>query len=289
MSTTPITYIGPYRLINIVYTGQCSQTWQAYDDRNRRPVAIKVLFQSAAKKRDQIAFFKWEYNVGKELNNDRLIKFYSTGKYGYAPYIAMEWFAAPNVKQYMQRGYDKYCVDLPLFIPQMAEALMCFHEAGWVHCDIKPDNFLCHSERGIKLIDFALARKIKPGFFEKFFNMKKQPQGTASYMSPEQIRGLPLDGRSDIYSLGCTWYEMLANRNIYTGISMNELLQKHLSSPAPSITARNQNVTPEFSELLMKMLAKRPKDRIQTASDLCAAVNKVRIFRRNPQAGDKVH
>lgn len=290
MSFTPVSYIGPYRLINIVYTGQVSQTWQAYDDKNRRPVAIKVLFQSAGGDRKQVSFVRWEYEVGKTLHSERIIQFYGIGKHGASPYIAMEWFSAPNIKQYMMaNGYEKYCVVLESCLDQMTQSLCDFHDAGWVHCDVKPDNFLFSTERGVKLIDFALSRKIKPGFLSRLLNIKTQPQGTASYMSPEQIRGEPLDGRSDIYSLGCTFFEVLAGRPIYTGGNMNELLQKHVTGSVPSVLARNKNVTPEFGELIMTMLAKKTKDRPKTMSDVLSAIRRMRLFKRPPQEGDKIH
>ena len=289
VSGSPILYIGGYRILNIVYTGQTSQTWQAYDDHNRRPVAVKALFQSAVKDSEQVRFFKWEYNVGKDLEHPRIIRFYSFGKHGRAPFIAMEWFSAPNMKQQMLKGYENYCVWLNDFIPQMAEALVYFHEAGWVHCDVKPDNFLCSPEKGVKLIDFALARKIKGNFLAKLLHLKNKTQGTASYMSPEQIRGEQLDGRADIYSLGCSFFEMVSNRLLYTGGTMNELLQKHISGAIPSITARNRNVTPEFSELLNRMLAKKRKDRIQTMSDVYSTLRGIKIFKKLPQVGDKVY
>lgn len=289
-SSTPISYIGPYRIINTVYTGQVSRTYQAYDDQNRRAVAVKVLFQDASKDRKQLAFINWEYKVGHPLNNDRVIRFYELGKHGWAPYIAMEWFSALNMKQLMkQGGYGEYCVHLETFIVQMAEALAYLHSEGWVHCDVKPDNFLCSPDQGVKLIDFALARKIKGNFLAKLLGMKQQTQGTASYMSPEQIRGQPIDGRADIYSLGCTFFEMLSGRSIFTGISMNDLLQKHVSASPPYITARNKNVTPEFNDLLFSMLSKKTKDRPVSMSDVASTLRLIQIFKRPPEKGDKVH
>ena len=286
---SPVTYIGPYRLNRIVYTGQVSQTWNAYDSANRRPVAIKVLFQEAAADKKQVNFVKWEYNVGKDLSDERVIKFYELGRYGAAPYIAMEWFDALNIKQYMKSvGYEEYCVHLNEMLIQMAESLAYFHNAGWVHCDVKPDNFLFSPEKGTKLIDFALAHKIKGNFLAKLFGFKSQPQGTASYMSPEQIRGQVLDGRSDIYSLGCTYFEILSCRSIFTGGNINELLQKHISATPPYITARNKNVTPEFNDLLFQMLKKNPKDRPASMTDILSTLRNIKIFRVPPKQGDKV-
>ncbi len=287
MSSSPVTYVGKYRLINAVYSGQVSRTWQAYDDENRKSVAVKILFQSATGNKDQIAFFKWEYGIGSQFNDPLIIKFYEFGWYGKAPYIAMEWFPTPNVKQLLLKKYSLYCVCLPTLLPQMAQALATFNDAGYVHCDVKPDNYLFSPDLGIKLIDFALAKK-KGGFLSKFMPKRSTLQGTASYMSPEQIHGQVTSCVSDVYSLGCTFFEILSERLPFTGISMNDLLQKHLTGAIPSITARNKNITPEFSSLLSHMMAKKPADRIKTTREVANALKTIRIFKREPAFGDEV-
>ena len=288
MGSTQVMHIGPYRLLNVVYTGQTSRTWQAYDDRSRRYVGLKTLFQSASRDRNQVHMLKWEYSVGSKLKNERIIDIFFFFFYNKTPYIAMEWFAAPNIKQFVHQGYEKYCVALPTMIPQMAEALAVLHEAGWIHRDIKPDNFLYSEDQGVKLIDFALCKPAKPSPLAKLLKMKTTPQGTASYMSPEQIRGLPLDCRADIYSLGCAYFEILSGRPAFTGSSMNELLQKHVSGAIPSVRSRNKEVTEEFAALLAQMLAKKPKDRPQSARDIVRAFRSIKIFARPPKLGDKI-
>lgn len=288
MSSTQVMHIGQYRLLNVVYTGQTSRTWQAYDDRERRYVGVKTLFQSASNDRKQVAMLKWEYSVGSKLHHERIVDIFDFGWHNKSPYIAMEWIPALNVKQYMQKKYENYCVFLPTMLPQMVEALAILHESGWIHRDVKPDNFLFSEEGGVKLIDFALAKPIKGNLLAKVLGLKSVPQGTPSYMAPEQILGKQLDGRSDLYSLGCTFFEILAGRPTYTGSNQNELLQKHISGSIPSIRARNKNVTPEFAMLLQQMMAKKPSDRPKSARDLYLALRNVRIFTRPPKEGDHV-
>ncbi len=288
MGSTQVMHIGPYRLLNVVYTGQTSRTWQAYDDRNRRYVGLKTLFQNVSRDHKQVQMLKWEYQVGSKLQNERIIDIFDFGWYNKVPYIAMEWYAASNIKQLVHKGYENYCVALPIMIPQMVESLAVLHEAGWIHRDVKPDNFLYSEEKGIKLIDFALCKPIKPSPLAKLLKMKSTPQGTPSYMSPEQIRGLPLDGRSDIYSLACAFFEILSGRPAFTGNSMNELLQKHVSGAIPSVRARNKNITEDFSTLLAQMMAKSPKDRPKSARDIARALRSIKVFTRPPKEGDKV-
>lgn len=288
MGSTQVMHIGPYRLLNVVYTGQTSRTWQAYDDRERRYVGLKTLFQSASHDRKQVQMLKWEYSVGSQLKNPRIIDVFDFGWHNKAPYIAMEWYAASNIKQIIHKGYENYCASLTEIIPQMAEALAVLHEAGWIHRDIKPDNFLYAKEKGVKLIDFALCKPVKPSPLAKILKLKSTPQGTPSYMSPEQIMGLPLDGRSDIYSLACSYFEILSGRPAFTGNSMNELLQKHVSSAVPFVRARNKNITEEFSTLLARMMAKKPKDRPKSARDVALALRSIKVFTRPPKVGDKI-
>lgn len=288
MSSAQVMHIGPYRLLNPVYRGQTSQTWQAYDDRARRYVGIKTLLQSTSRDRKQVEMLKWEYKIGARLNHERIVDIFDFGWERKIPYLVMEWFHAPNLKQWIQqKKYENYCVEVPKMIPQALEALAVLHESGWTHRDVKPDNFLYDAEAGIKLIDFALAREIKGNLIAKLLKIKGVPQGTVSYMAPEQIKGLQVDGRADLYSLGCTFFELLSERATYTGNSVNELLQKHLTGAVPSILARNKNITPEFAAILTQMMAKRPDDRPKSARDVLHQLRTVKIFKRPPQVGDK--
>lgn len=289
MSSTSILRIGPYRLLNLINNGQSSRLWQAINDENRQYVAIKTLLNQNAKDKSQVDLLKWEYTVAEKFDHPLVISIrdFEWDKPTKMPYLVMEWFPAPNVKMLVNQGYDKYAPDLEMILSGMLGSLMYLHEQGWVHRDIKPDNFLFDPELGFKLLDFALAKKI-PGGLAKIFSMKAKTQGTASYMSPEQIRGLPTDPRADIYSLGCTFYELLTGKLPYAGNSMAELLQKHIAAPIPSVTARNKNVSQEMGNILRVMLAKKAEDRPGSIKELGNLLQNVRLFRRPPSAGDVV-
>jgi serine/threonine protein kinase len=286
MSLASIGYFGPYRLLNAVNTGQSSRLWQAYDDQNHRFVGIKTLLDQFARQKEQVQILKWEYDVASKFSHPRLINIFEFNWHQKMPYLAMEWFSAPNLKMWINRGYAQYCQYLPQLLPEMTEALLYLHQQGWTHRDVKPDNFLFKGEGAeMKLIDFALARRIAKGF-GKFFSMKSKTQGTASYMSPEQIRGLPPDIHTDIYSLGCSFYELLTTRVPFSGETMGDLLNKHLHVIPPSIRQRNKNITPEFVRILNMMLAKKPEDRPETTEDLLKLMRTVRIFQRPPSESD---
>ncbi len=285
MSNASIGYMGPYRLLNVVNTGQSSRLWQAYDDEKREFVGVKTLLNQFAKQKDQIQILKWEYEVASKLSHPKLIAIKEFGWYQGTPYLVMEWFAAPNLKMWINRGYAQYCAQLPKLLPAMVESLAYLHGKGWTHRDVKPDNFLMNDECELKLIDFALAKKIVAGF-GKLFAMRGKTQGTASYMSPEQIRGLPPEPQADMYSLGCTIYELLTGKLPFAGESMNDLLNKHLSAVPPTVSSRNRNITPEFTELLRTMLAKSSADRPKTTDELLKTFQAIRIFRRPPSKDD---
>ena len=281
-------YIGPFRLLEIINRGQSCCLWRAYDDVKREYVGIKTLLESTAKQRGQVQLLEHEYKVASKFSHPNLIKIFHYDWYNKIPYIGMEWFPAVNLKMWINRGYETYCESLPNIMHQMTQALAYQHGQGWVHRDIKPDNFLFAPETAeVKMIDFALAQKAAPGFM-KWFTLKGKIQGTASYMSPEQIRQLPASPGADIYSLGCTFYELLTTRLLFTGDTLNDLLNKHLSAPPPSVHQRNKNITPEFAELLKIMLAKKPHDRPKTTQELLIHLQSIRLFRRPPSKSDVV-
>ena len=281
-------YIGPFRLLEIVNRGQSCCLWRAYNDETREFVGIKTLLEAKVKAPGQVQLLEHEFKVASKFSHQNLIKIFHYAWHNKVPYIGMEWFSAINLKMWINRGYATYCEHLSKIMNQMVQALAYQHNQGWVHRDIKPDNFLFAPEGCmVKMIDFALARKIVPNYM-KWFTLKGKRQGTASYMSPEQIQRLLPTPSADIYSLGCTFYELLTTRLLFTGDTLNDLLNKHVSTVPPSVQQRNKNVTPEFSDLLKTMLAKRPQDRPKNSQELLRLLQTVRPFRRPPSAGDVV-
>jgi eukaryotic-like serine/threonine-protein kinase len=279
--TTP-GYIGPYRLLNVVHTGHASLIWQAYDDANQRIVGIKTLLENDTKDREQIHYLRWEYVVGLKLHHPNIIEIYLSPRDIVQTYFAMEWFSSPNLKQRLNQSGEKLAPLIPKIIDQACQALSHLHSMGWVHRDVKPDNFLVNDEGEVKLIDFALAKRQARGLTKWFTPKSRLVQGTRSYISPEQIRGQPLDGRADLYSLGCTIHELLAGRSPFTGTSANDLLNKHLRATPPSLEAHNPNVTPEFGQLVRRCLAKKCDGRPKSVEDFLREFRMMRVFKINP-------
>ena len=276
-------HIGAYRLLNVVHTGHGSMLWQAYDDAKQRIVGIKTLRDDFLRDREQIGYLRQEYKVGRQVVHPRIIEVYSFDSDRGVPYVAIEWFAAPNMKQRILQGLDKIAPLTPTIVDQAAEALGHFNRKGWVHRDIKPDNFLVADDGSVKLIDFALARRSRRGL-AKWLTPRSKIQGTKSYIAPEQIRGVAVDQRSDLYSLACTIHELVSGKPPFTGVNANDLLMKHLKSPPPSLEGLNPNVTPEFAHLIRRALAKNPNTRPETVDDFLVEFRMIRLFKVAPSA-----
>jgi serine/threonine protein kinase len=246
---------------------------------------LKVLRPEQRGNKDEIAFLKHEFEVAKELNHKNIIKLIEYRTDAETPFIVLELFSEMNLKMAMRRGPEPIAYKLPSIVEQASEGLYYLHSKGYVHCDIKPDNVLLSREWEVKLIDFTIAKKIKTGF-GKLFAGKTKVEGTRSYMSPEQIRGGTLEPRSDIYSMGCMIYELITGKAPYTGNTPNELLSKHLSASIPSLLVGNDNVSPEFNNIVRKMLAKKPEERPQDMWDVLKMIRATPIFKKPPRIPD---
>jgi eukaryotic-like serine/threonine-protein kinase len=277
-----LSYLGRYRLLKAVNTSQTTQLWQAYDDGNQRFVGIKTILEKARRDREPVAHLKREYAVGKKLTHDRVIQVYEYGVDRGAPYMAMEWFPSLSLKKRIGLGGEAFTAIIPKIALQATEGLAYFGSLGWVHRDVKPENFLVSDSGDVKLIDFGLARRSK-GLLGKLFTPKSKIQGTRSYMSPEQIRGEPLDQRADVYSLACTLFELVAGRPPFTGTSSKELLSKHLSSPPPPLEALNPRVAPEFAQLIRRSMAKRPTERPIDVVEFYDELRRTPVLRRTAE------
>jgi serine/threonine protein kinase len=236
---------------------------------------IKVLDEKNRDNKEAIALLKQEFEVGSKLTHPNVIKIFEFNASPLA-HLVLEVFSMLNLKQALRQDRNRILVSFASIADQCAAALGHLHSKGWVHCDVKPDNFLLNDEGQIKLIAAT-------GLLGKLFGGQKIKRGTLSYMSPEQIRARPMDARADIYSLGCVLYELLSGKVPFTGTNPNELLTKHLSAAIPNVQVQNDNVTPEFAEYLREMLAKDPKARPKSMEEVQKRLKVIRIFRLVPR------
>jgi eukaryotic-like serine/threonine-protein kinase len=282
VSTASQEFIGPYRLLNIIKTGQTSQVWAVLSSRDQQRLALKILLAEYRRDREHLGFLKQEYVVGKTLDHPRVIRVYEFAFDRRIPYLVMEYFPAPNMKDIIFQVREMLGYLMPKMIAQAAEGLAYFNAQGWVHRDVKPDNFLVSQEGEVKLIDFALAVRPKKGL-ARLFSPRTKIQGTRSYMSPEQIRGGALDARSDVYSFGCTIFHLVSGRPPFTGTSSNELLKKHLTAQVPRIEAYERNVTTEFGDLIQRTMAKKPESRPKSIDEFLTTFRAITMFKQPPR------
>ena len=280
-------YVGPYRLLSLLMTGQTSSVWEALHDVRQQRYAVKVLLDETRADRQHRNFLKHEYEVGQQLDSPRVIKMQELGTQSGDYYLVLELYRQPNLKAVITREPARVALQGAKIIRQAAEGLAALHEKRWVHRDIKPDNFLVAPEGDVKLIDFALAQREVKGLGRFFTRRAPKIQGTRSYMSPEQIRGQPLDRRSDVYSFGCMLHEMFSGKPPFTGTDTRELFGKHLRTPAPALEVTNRDLTPEFCLLVRTMLNKKPEDRPATMDDFLSEFIPMSIYKQSARTRER--
>lgn len=261
------------------------QVWEAIHDLDNRKVVIKTLRENYIRDKEEINSLKHEFTVAGKFDHPYVIHVYEFDSFRGVAYLVLEFAFSRNMKMAIRDGVEELAYWTPKIIEEGAKSLGYMHEQGWIHCDVKPDNFLLDTEGNLKLIDFSIAQKKKSGLGKLFggSKVKGNVQGTRSYMSPEQIRGVALDDRADIYSFGCTIFELMCGKLPYTATSPDHLLDKHLRAGIPSLQAANNNVTSEFSSLVERMMAKDPKQRPDTMSDVVRLLKSTKIYNIPPR------
>jgi eukaryotic-like serine/threonine-protein kinase len=270
--------IGGYRLLKHMVTGQTSQVWEVVESASNRHFAMKLLLPERARDPIHRRFLMHEAMVGKQLAHPNIIKIMCVVKDDKNPCIVMEFFPVGSLKlRLMAKQFDFIKEKAHTILKQAATALAFMNAKGWVHKDVKLDNILANGAGEVRLIDFALAERIPTGW-AKMFRRRSKPQGTRSYMSPEQIRGQMLDGRADVYSFGASAYELVAGRPPFRGLSAQDLLVKHISEKPLSPRFHNPEVTEEFADLVLRMLAKKKEDRPRDFHEVLMALRTMRVF-----------
>lgn len=271
--------LGPLKLVQQLGVGRHCEIWEALDTASKARLAVKVIVPGKAKDADQRKLLEHELKVAKSVSHPTVIRIDRLSDEGGLPHLVMELFPHPNLKKQIAAGVEALAPRLQRIVTETALALDHLHGRGWVHRDVKPDNILAAADGQVKLIDLAIAQA-KPGLFGKLLGGSGPVQGSPSYMSPEQIRGQPLDARADIYSLGCVLFELLAGKPPFASPNANDLLNKHVSATPPAIESLNPNATTSVSKLIRQMLAKKPADRPASMQDVLTQLKSIRFFER---------
>ncbi|WP_020469262.1 serine/threonine protein kinase [Zavarzinella formosa] len=274
--------IGGYRLRSLLQTGATSQVFEVVEPHSNRHFAMKVLLPESESNKELRYILFHEAEVGQKLRHENVIHILKVNRGEHSPHFIMEFFPSGSVRnRLMAKDFGFIKANAMKIFKQAATGLAYMHGNGWIHCDVKPDNMLVNAAGQLKMIDFAISKKIPKGLSKLFFKQAKA-QGTPSYMSPEQIRKQPLDGRADIYSLGAMFYEMLTGRPPFRGTTMPDLLNKQLTEKATTPQVHNQDITDEFAALLLRMLAKKKEERPPACHDILIAMRKMKILKTDP-------
>ncbi len=275
--------LGNYRMYHLIRAGAVFEIWAVRPVTGNEVLAVKWLPKDSSKySRQAVAELKHEYAVGKSLDHPQVIDTFDFGTGPNGAWLVMEFFKTPNLKQQITADLGALQWRLKEVLTNAAAGLAHMHDKGWVHRDIKPDNYLMNDENEVRLIDFTIAAKATGGL-GKLFGSKTKVQGTYSFMAPEQIRGQGVDPRDDIYSFGCMIHELMSGKMPFTANSPQELLQRHIKSKPPSLTVADPNIHPDFSAYVQKMLAKKRDDRPQSMKEVMMKIRSEPLFYSPPK------
>jgi eukaryotic-like serine/threonine-protein kinase len=271
-----------YRIVEKLGAGGMGEVYRALDTRLGREVAIKILPAEFAKDADRLRRFEREARATSALNHPHILTIYDIGSYEGVPYIVMELLDGGDLRAQLKQGAlpVRRAVDVA---QQVATGLAAAHAKGIVHRDLKPENLFVTQDGRVKILDFGLAKvessHDRPADSEaETLAQLTTPGtvlGTCAYMSPEQVRGLPVDARTDIWSLGATLYEMLTGQRPFSGKTRADLIAAVLSSEPPLISSCGQGIPAELEWLVAKALSKDVEGRYQTAKELRADLDKI--------------
>jgi serine/threonine-protein kinase len=287
MPLIPGTQFGHYRVMSVIGAGGMAEVYLAEDLRLGRKVALKLLASDFGKDADRLRRFEQEARAASALNHPNIITIYEIGETEQAQFIAMEYIEGETLRARLKRGRMEMGEALDAAI-QVADALKAAHAAGIVHRDIKPENIMLRPDGYVKVLDFGIVKLTEkftpPGFSDSEISQSKTVSlvqtdpgiviGSPYYMSPEQARGLEVDARTDIFSLGAVIYEMLTGKKPFTGETIGDVIVSLLEKEPPPITDYSPNVPARLAEAVASALVKNREERCQSAQELLALLRR---------------
>jgi serine/threonine protein kinase len=272
---------GHYEIIKQIGAGGMGEVYLAKDTRLERKTAIKILPGSVAQDEERMLRFVREAKSASALNHPNIITIYEIGEMDDTHFIATEYIEGDTLRKRLRGSPVNLKSALEIAI-QVASALDAAHRTGIVHRDIKPENVMIRPDGLVKILDFGIAKLSEPPAAAgglsvndseaataiKAYTSPGMIIGTAAYMSPEQARGLAVDARTDVWSLGVMLYEMLAGRLPFEGQTSSDVISSILQKEPPALTLFSDEADARLDEIVTKALTKDEEERYQSAKDL---------------------
>src|SRR6202522_4735199 len=269
--------LGPYEILAPLGAGGMGEVYRARDSRLGRDVAIKVLPASFAADPDRLRRFELEARATGMLNHPNILAVFDIGTHEGAPYVVSELLEGETLRDRLRGGSlaMRKALDYAL---QIAHGLAAAPEKGIIHRDLKPENLFLTKDGRLKILDFGLAKLTQPDLTSgaahtSLPTMTQATEagvvmGTAGYMSPEQVRGIAVDPRSDIFSFGAILFEMISGQRAFHRETAADTMRAILKEEPPDLSATNHNVSPALERIVQHCLEKNPEQRFHSASDI---------------------
>jgi len=254
---------GRYRVEARIGAGGMAEVFRGFDTVLHRTVAIKTLNAPYARDASFVERFRREAQAAARLSHPNIVATYDSGTDGDTQFIVMEFIEGRTLAEFLGTGKHLTSAHATQIAEEVCHALTAAHAQGVIHRDIKPGNIMVTRDGSVKVMDFGIARMVS--------GPETAPQtsvvmGTATYISPEQAKGLPVDARSDLYSLGAVLYEMLAGRPPFVGESSVAVAYKQVNEVPQPPSVHNTDVPPALDAVVMRALAKNPANRYPDAA-----------------------
>jgi serine/threonine-protein kinase len=278
MALSAGTKLGPYEILAPIGAGGMGEVYRARDTRLERDVAVKVLPESLVEDADALERFEREAKAVAALSHPNILAIHDFGQHEGVVYAVMELIEGETLRDRMAGAElpQRKALDYAL---QIAQGLAAAHERGIVHRDLKPQNIMVTRDGLVKILDFGLAKGMRPmgqtGQAEEAATEPGTVLGTAGYMSPEQVRGAAVDHRSDLFSFGAILFEMLSGERAFKRDSDVETLMAILKEQPPELSQPGHPVPGEIADIVAHCLEKSPEERFQSARDLAFALRVV--------------
>lgn len=278
--------IDNHQITQLMGYGGMGAVFKAYDHQNKRWVALKIINPQLLTQPDSIQQFKLEAEAATGLNHHNIAQLYYVGMYQNVPYYTMEFIEGRSFADLLKEKGRIAGTSSLNYLYQICDGLEYCQYNGIVHRDIKPANLMITNEGMVKVVDFGLAMVLQEG---SRFKEADQILGTPKYIAPESGTTKILDHRSDIYSLGATFYHLIAGEPPFTASSPMELLQKHINEPLIPLIERNPLVPQTVSDIIGKMMIKNPKLRYQSYKEIKEDIQKAKAsgFKKTVSAADQ--